>query len=194
MRLKKILYVLLVIALIFITSFFYQRGKQVIKYRVGEELLEYIFNYDDISEVDDILSKQDYIYSGQSYNYIVSVIVLDNKKAKVKEYEINNLYPTNISVPQNKEFIISFPSNAMINCTWDVDMKPNSKTMEFVKKTYIKIPTPRKFHGRDGLNFNRENLYFKSFNSGTEKIVMKYRDNTDSGVHPYVSTLNIIVK
>ena len=194
MTLKKILYVLFVIGLIFIISFFYQREKQVIKYRVGEELLQYTFNYDDVTKMDNILSKQNYIYSGESYNYIVSVIILDNKKAKVKEYEINNLYPININIPQNKEFIISFPSNAWVNCTWDVDMKWNSKILEFTRKTYIKIPTPRKFSGRDGVNFNRENLYFKSFNAGNEKIVMKYSSKTDSSGHSYVSVLNIVVK
>ncbi|WBW96169.1 protease inhibitor I42 family protein [Oceanirhabdus sp. W0125-5] len=138
-----------------------------------DKLLEYNFSYDDISKINKKLSKQKYSYSTKTNKNIISIISLDNGKAYVKEYIINDNEVKDIEISK-KDFIISLHANSTILYTWNIKNSSHLKTdeiFELKSKKTIGIPFST---DADGENYNRENFLFEVKKEGTQKIVLRY--------------------
>lgn len=186
-------YLLLFIPLIILIAFIIS-PKRIIVSNCSNPPLKYNFGFGNIDKLDKLLSNQRFNYSTDINKKYISVILLEKNTAYVEEHIVTDGGTTDITIPQNTNFIISLHANNTIAYTWNIKNNLDADTINFGKKTKISIPTPLFKPRTDGDNYDRENLYFKSLNKGNEKLVLRYEHEEGQNTQFFESTLNINIK
>lgn len=186
-------YLLLFIPVIILIAFIIS-PKRIIVSNCSNPPLKYNFAFSNIGKLDKLLSNQKFNYSTDINRKYISVILLENNTAYVEEHIITDGGATDITIPQNTNFIISLHANSTIAYTWNIKNKFNTATIDFIKKTKISIPKHLFKPRTDGDDYDRENLYFKSLNKGNEKLVLRYEHKEGQTAQFFESTLNINIK
>jgi len=168
-------------------------SKHVIIGDANAKLLEYTFKYKDSEKLDEILQKQRYTFSKDSTKKIISIIFLNGKQAKIKEYITSNEDILDIIVPPNTDFIISLPIFTTVTYTWNIKNDIEDDTIIFISKSRINFfsSSAKK---TDGEGYGRENFYFNASDERTQKLCFRYEHET--GIYPeyYDLTINISLK
>jgi len=167
---------------------------QVVIQKNQTKLMNYNFYFISETKMDEILNKQRYSFSQSIDQKYISVITLDKYKGSVKEYNIDKEGSTNITIPKDKDFIISFPCYSCSIYIWNMKNNINSEIIKFTKSSRIDLPTPFSERGKCGNGYDRQNFYFSSLKEGTEKLKLRYEHPENPDQEYYETTLNISVK
>lgn len=186
-------YLLLFIPIIILIAFLIS-PKRIIVSNCSNPLLKYNFGFGNIDKLDKLLSNQRFNYSTDINKKYISIIILENNTAYVEEHIVTDGGITDMTLPQNTNFIISLHANSTIAYTWNIKNKFNTATIDFIKKAKISVPMPLFKPRADGDNYDRENLYFKAMNKGDEKLVLRYEHKEGQTTQFFESTLNINIK
>lgn len=186
-------YLLLFIPIIILIAFLIS-PKRIIVSNCSSPPLKYNFGFGNIDKLDKLLSNQRFNYSTDINKKYISIIILENNTAYVVEHIVTDGGITDITLPQNTNFIISLHANSTIAYTWNIKNKFNTATIDFIKKNKISVPKPLFKPKTDGDNYDRENLYFRSLNKGNEKLVLRYEHREGQTTQFFESTLNINIK
>lgn len=168
-------------------------SKHVIISNNDDKLLEYTFNYKKTEDISKILINQKYTFSKDSNKKIVSIIFLDGKKAKVKEYNISNGGTIDIIAPPNTDFIISLPIFTTVAYTWNIKNDIEDDAIIFISKSRIELFSSN-YKKDDGSGYGRENFFFHASDKGTQKLCLRYEHETGLNPEYYESTINITLK
>ncbi|MCY6485449.1 protease inhibitor I42 family protein [Clostridium aestuarii] len=146
------------------------------------------------TKMDELLSQGKYTYSTEIDKKYVAIMVYDAEKTTVKEYEFKNNGSVDITVPNNKDFIISLHANRTILYTWNIKNNICNGIVQFVKRSWIDIPLPKVEEGMCGMDYSRQNFYFKCIKNGNQKIVMRYEHQEEQRDEFFEVNFNIMVK
>lgn len=186
-------YLLLFIPVIILITFIIS-PKRIIVSNSSSPPLKYNFGISNIDKLDKLLSNQRFNYSTDINKKYISIILLENNTAYVEEHIVTDGGATDITIPQNTNFIISLDANSTIAYTWNIKNNFNTDTIDFIKKTNIFVPMPLFKPKTDGDGYDRENLYLKSLNKGNDKLVLRYEHKEGQNTQFFESTLNINIK
>lgn len=160
----------------------------------NSNLLNYEFKISNEEKMDKILSNQKYSYSTNIDKKFIAVIIYDSKNASIQQYLINNKQILDLVIPKESKFIISLPANRIITSTWNIKNELKNDVIEFLDRSWIEIGTPKLQKGQEGMNYDRQNFYFKSIESGNQDLVMRYEHQTEEREDFFEVTLNIIIE
>lgn len=181
---------LLIIALVVMSGC----SKNVLIDEQSSELLNYDFRISDIKNIDNTLSDQKYSYSTYIDKKFIAVITYKSEKASIEQYLINKDGEIDLTASKDSNFIISLPANRTITYTWNVKNTINKGIVQLENRSWIEIPIPDSENGKDGVNYDRQNFYFKPLKSGKQKIVMRYEHQTEQQDESFEITLNIKIQ
>lgn len=167
---------------------------QVVIQEDENKLLKYNFYYINKSKVYSILSKQRYSYSQAIDTKYISVITLNSFKANVKEYKITKDGTTNIIIPKDKDFIISLHANRTIVAEWIIKNNLDKNIIKFNECMWMVMQTPFSDKDKSGINYDRQNLYFKALKEGTTNLILRYECEETANNNYFETNLNITIK
>jgi predicted secreted protein len=193
MGFKKFTLGLLILFLILFLVLARGCSKHVLIDEQNTKLLNYNFKIANLENIDKTLSNQRYSYSTNIKKY-VAVVTYQSKNASIKQYLINNDGTVNFTVPKDSHFIISLPANRIITYTWNIKNNIDNGVIKFESRSWIDIPMPRSERGTVGMNYDRQNFYFKTIKSGNEKVVMRYEHQTEQRSEFFEITFNIKIE
>lgn len=159
-----------------------------------DRILNYEFKISDTKNIDKTLSKQRYSYSTDIYKKFASVVTYKCKNASMKQYLIKEDGTVDLTIPKDSNFIISLPANRIITYTWNIKNNIDKEIINFENRSWIHIPMPKSSENTDGVNYDRQNFYFKPLKSGSQKIVMRYEHETEQRDESFEITFNIIIE
>ena len=184
-----------IIILIIVTSLFMVGcSNHVLIDEQNSKLLNYNFRISNPKKTDKILSNQRYAYTTKSGNNYAAVIIIQSKNASINQYLVKNNGSLNLTLPKDCEFVISLHENSVISYTWNINNNIDNGIIEFENRSKVEIPMPRSEKGKTGINYDRQNFYFKSLKAGSEKIIMKYESKSMQNFEPFYITFNIDIK
>ena len=160
----------------------------------NSNLLNYNFKISDYKRIDNTLSNQNYAYSSSVDKQYIAIIKYNSKNASIEQYLINDNDTLDLVVPKESNFIISLYANRIISYTWNIKNELNNDIIEFENRSWIEISAPKSYKGQDGLNYDRQNFYFKSIASGKQELVMRYEHQVEEREDFFLLTLNIIIE
>lgn len=190
MSYKKSIFILILTLVLFIEGC----SSNVMLDEENSNLLNYEFKISNEEKMDKILSNQKYSYSTNADKKFVAVIIYDSKNASIQQCLINNKQILDLVIPKESKFIISLPANRIITYTWNIKNQLKNNIIEFVDRSWIEIDAPKLQKGQVGVNYDRQNFYFKSIESGNQDLVMRYKHETEEREDFFEITLNITIE
>lgn len=166
-------------------------SKNVLLDEQDSNLLNYSFKISNLKDIDKTLSNQKYSYSTNIDNKYVAVITHHSKKASINQYLINKDGKVDLTIDKDSNFIISLPANRTITYTWNIKNSMDTGIIQLDNRSWIDIAIPKSKNGYDGVNYDRQNFYFKPIKAGNEKIIMRYEHGTEQRDEYFEITLNI---
>lgn len=110
------------------------------------------------------------------------------------QFLINKDGSLDINIPKGSSFILSLPANRTVTYTWNIKNTIENGIIRTDSRSWIEIPLPRSAKGKDGANYDRQNFYFNTVNSGNEKIVLRYEPQTEQGNEYFEITFNVKIE
>lgn len=190
MSLKKSMLSLLIIFSVLVMGC----SKNVLLDEQNSDLLNYNFKIVDLKNTDKTLSNQIYSYSTNIDKKYVAVITYKSKNASLNQYLINKDETVDLTVPKDSYFVISLPANRTITCTWNIKNSIDNKVIQFENWSWIDIPIPKSEKASTGVNYDRQNFYFKPIKAGNEKVVMRYEHQTEKQNEFFEITFNVNIE
>lgn len=190
MNYKNSIFILILTLLLFIIGC----SNNVMLDEENSSLLNYDFKISNDEKIDNILSKQQYSYSTSTDKKFIAVIIYDSENAYIKQYLTNNNETLDLSIPKNSNFLISLPANQTIAYTWNIKNDLKNNVIKFENSSLIKINTPKSEKGKDGVNYDRQNFYYKSIESGNQNLILRYEHQTEERDDFFDINLNIIIE
>ncbi|MBU5454470.1 protease inhibitor I42 family protein [Caproiciproducens sp. MSJ-32] len=165
--------------LIMLLAFTVGCSENVLLDEQNSKRLNYNFKISDLKNIDQTLSKQRYSYSTNVDKRYVAVITYQSKNATIKQYLVNKDGIVELTIPKDSPFIISLHANRTITYTWNVKNSIDNELIKLENRSWINVPIPKSEKDKDGANYDRQNFYFKSLKSGSEKLVMRYEHQSE---------------
>jgi predicted secreted protein len=127
----------------------------------------------------------------------IYIIIKDGVFIKYKKYNVTRTGEISIEIPKTSEFVVSLDSNSTISYEWDIINKVNSDKVKFERSDYMEpysiLSNIKRV--KDGESRERKNLYFKTVDSGNEKIKLKYHNQKlIQTEYEYNVAINIAIK
>ncbi|MFL0247282.1 hypothetical protein [Candidatus Clostridium stratigraminis] len=166
-------------------------SKQVLLNESNSNLLNYNFKITNLKNIDKTLSNQKYGYSTDPNRKYAAVIIYQGKKASMNQYLVNKSDIVNLNIPKDSFFIISLHANCTIASSWNIKNNIDNGIIQFQNRSWIDIPMPKSEKGKPGLNYNRQNFYFKTLKLGSQKIIMRYEHEVEEIDEPFEINFNI---
>lgn len=193
MKFKKYIFVLIVVVILIIISFT-SGSDHVLFDEQNSKLLNYNFKIGNLKNIDKTLSNQKYIYSTNPNQKYVAVIIYDGKKALMNQYLVNKSDIVDLNIHKDSFFIISLHANRIIASSWNIKNNIDNGIIQFQDKSWIDIPMPKSEKGKVGLDYDRQNFYFKPLKLGSQKIIMRYEHEGEQRDEPFEINFNINIK
>jgi len=190
MSLKKSIFSSLIIFLVLVTGC----SKNVVIDEKKGNLLNYDFEISDTQNIDETLINQKYCYSTHIDKEYIAIVTYKSKNASMRQYLISKDGIIDLTIPKDSDFIISLHANRTIAYTWNIKNNLDNGVIQFKNRSWIDIPMPESEKGKTGVNYGRQNFYFKSIESGNEKVVMRYEHETEKRNEFFEVTLNIKIE
>lgn len=187
MRFKKFIFSLLIIFLILSAGC----SKNVLLDEQKSKLLKYNFNIADLENIDKTLRNLRYSYSTNIDKKYAAVITCQSKKALINQYLVNKDGIVDCTVTKDSNIIISLPANRTIAYTWNIKNNLDNGVIQLENRTWINIPIPESEKGKTGVNYDRQNFYYKTIKAGNEKIIIRYEHQTEQRDEYFEITFNI---
>lgn len=179
---------LLMIFLIFLTGC----SKQVLLDEQDSKLLNYNFKIQNLDNIDKSLKKQRYAYSTNRDKKYVAVINYQDKNASIGQYIIDNNGTKDLTISRDCQFVISLGRNSTVEYSWNIKNNIDNGIIKLEKQTLIEIPPPKE--PNPGENYDRQNFFFKCLKPGSEKILLRYENETQKSDQYFEITLNIKIE
>lgn len=187
MSLKKSILGLLIIFLTLATGC----SQNVLLNEQNSKLLNYNFKIADLKNIDNTLSNQKYSYSTNIDKNYVAVITYQSKNASINQYLVNKNGTVDFTVPKGSLFIISLPANRTITYTWNIKNSIDNRIIKFENRSWTKIPMPKSEKSASGVNYDRQDFYFRPLKAGNEKVVLRYEHQTEQTDDFFEITFNV---
>jgi len=178
MKLTKVILIFLLLPILVVGCAKKQTGQVVVDEK-NSKLLNYEFKIKDFNSMDDIMSKQRYLYTTDIDKTYVAIAVYESPNTSMKQYLVQKDKTVDLTISKDSTFVISLYANSTVAYTWNIKNDINNELIKFIKKSKIDIPLPNPKIHSDGTNYGRENFSFKSLKVGSEKIVLRYEHQTD---------------
>lgn len=149
------------------------------KNTVIKEQDSYNFKIEDLKNMDNILSSQKYLYSTSVNKKYIAVITYKSEDAVVKQYLVSRDKEIDLNIPKDSSFVISLPANQTIAYTWNAKNDINREIIRFENRSLMDVASPKPPKDSTGVSYARQNFYFGSLKSGSEKLVMRYEHKTE---------------
>lgn len=108
------------------------------------------------------------------------LVTSDNNHFNFKKYSVKENETLEITIPKNKEFIISLHANLTIAAKWNLGH--DSNILKFKKVDWIELNKTKYkdiIHAPTGYSLARQFFYFNSKNKGNEVLTFVYKHNTE---------------
>jgi len=181
MKLTKVILIFLLLPILVVGCAKKQTGQVVVDEK-NSKLLNYEFKIKDFNSMDDIMSKQRYLYTTDIDKTYVAIAVYESPNTSMKQYLVQKDKTVDLTISKDSTY------------TWNIKNDINNELIKFIKKSKIDIPLPNPKIHSDGTNYGRENFSFKSLKVGSEKIVLRYEHQTDQQNEFFEITINIKIK
>ncbi|MDD3224538.1 MAG: protease inhibitor I42 family protein [Clostridium sp.] len=145
-----------------------------------------------VDAIDKFLDNEKFHFSKDINKKIIYVVFSKSNENTINEYSITNNYVLNITGKPNEELVISLPANNTVAYTWNIKSNINNSILLLQKKSKMKpinIPS-----NKIGLDYTRENFYFKLIKEGNQTIKLKYEHINSPRAENFTITINLSIK
>lgn len=164
------------------------------KNTVIKEKDNYTFKIEDLKNMDNILSNQKYLYSTSVNKKYIAVITYKSEDAEVKQYLVSRDKEIDLNISKDSSLVISLPANQTIAYTWNAKNDINREIIKFKNRSLIDVTSPKPPKDSTGISYARQNFYFSTLKSGSEKLVMRYEHKTEWREDSFQIQFNIKVE
>ncbi|GKX67152.1 hypothetical protein [Inconstantimicrobium mannanitabidum] len=152
-------------------------SKQVYINECKDSIKDYDFTVKNVEKLDAKLSKQKYSYSTATDKKYITVIVYRNQKASAQQYLIKENDNIDLLINKTSQLVISLPAISKTDSSWNVEGL-SENYLAFMKKSKTDIPNPIFLKNNTDQSYDRENIYFDAYRSGSESFTLSYEDNS----------------